>query len=296
MNHTFSEFYLFVHTQLLQSANTHICTNLRGFEGERQGSTRASPRRGAWGEGGAARSDRTCRRRASCAALWLGERVVHALAGYLRSRLLCLSALGDCPWSSHAQEAACRALGVPPPSTRGRDPDFPPSSRGCQRSAVNHREQAERGTRGCAQQQTRRRGEPLLASNMAHGRRALSENGGSANKPRASSRSSRKGAALPLKFFNVKTSERFVFKRKDKRCLTLSPRSSLIPVFIHFSDFFPDLVQATLTKCKALILGCERVVILRPNQVLPRAACRCGEHECVYSVLRLAGTGVGDRT
>jgi hypothetical protein len=81
------------------------------------------------------------------------------------------------------------------------------------------------------------------------------------SKPRASV------AALPLKFFNVKTSERFVFKRRDKRCLTLPPRSSLIPVFIHFSDFFPDLVQATLSKCKALILGCERVVILKPNQV-----------------------------
>jgi len=156
--------------------------------------------------------------------------------------------------------------------------------------AVNHREQAERGNARLS-----RPGEKLLPSNMAHGRRVLSENGGSANKPRASSRGSRKGAALPLKFFNVKTSERFVFKRRDKRCLTLSPRSSLIPVFIHFSDFFPDLVQATLTKCKALILGCERVVILRPNQVLLRAACRC-EHECVPRVLFRAGAGVGART
>jgi hypothetical protein len=105
---------------------------------------------------------------------------------------------------------------------------------------------------------------------MANGRRALSENGGAANKPRGSRSGSRKAAAaLPLKFFNVKTSERFVFKRRDKRCLTLSPRSSLIPVFIHFSDFFPDLVQATLTKCKALILGCEHVVILKPNQGKP---------------------------
>jgi len=43
----------------------------------------------------------------------------------------------------------------------------------------------------------------------------------------------------------------------------------LIPVFIHFSDFFPDIVHATLTKCKALILGCERVVILKPNQGKP---------------------------
>lgn len=60
-----------------------------------------------------------------------------------------------------------------------------------------------------------------------------------------------------------------MFKRRDKRCLTLPPRSSLIPVFIHFSDFFPDLVQATLSKCKALILGAERVVILKPNQGKP---------------------------
>ena len=104
--------------------------------------------------------------------------------------------------------------------------------------------------------------------NMAHGRRTLSENGGGANKQRSSARGSRKSAvALPLKFFNVKTSERFVFKRRDKKCLTLSPRSSLIPVFIHFSDFFPEIVQATLTRCKALILGCERVVILKPNLV-----------------------------
>jgi hypothetical protein len=101
---------------------------------------------------------------------------------------------------------------------------------------------------------------------MAHGRRTVMDNGSATQKQRTS-RGSRKGAALPLKFFNVKTSERFVFKRRDKRCLTLPPRSSLIPVFIHFSDFFPDLVQATLSKCKALILGCERVVILKPNQV-----------------------------
>lgn len=118
---------------------------------------------------------------------------------------------------------------------------------------------------------------------MAHGRRALSENGGGANKQRAA-RGSRKGsAALPLKFFNVKTSERFVFKRRDKKCLTLSPRSSLIPVFIHFSDFFPEIVQATLTKCKALILGCERVVILKPNQVgllQPRNTMTCTYLTC----------------
>ena len=101
---------------------------------------------------------------------------------------------------------------------------------------------------------------------MAHGRRTVMDNGSATQKQRTS-RGSRKVAALPLKFFNVKTSERFVFKRRDKRCLTLPPRSSLIPVFIHFSDFFPDLVQATLSKCKALILGCERVVILKPNQV-----------------------------
>lgn len=56
--------------------------------------------------------------------------------------------------------------------------------------------------------------------------------------------------AQPLKFFNVKTSERFVFRRRDKKCLTLPPRSSLIPVFIHFSDIFPDLVQSTLSKCR----------------------------------------------
>mmetsp|Transcript_60779 Transcript_60779/g.143396 ORF Transcript_60779/g.143396 Transcript_60779/m.143396 type:complete len:389 (+) Transcript_60779:197-1363(+) len=71
--------------------------------------------------------------------------------------------------------------------------------------------------------------------------------------------------ALPLKFFNVKSSERFVFKRRDRRCLTLSPRSSLIPVFIHFSDMFPELVQATLSKCKSLISSCSRVVLVRPN-------------------------------
>ena len=104
---------------------------------------------------------------------------------------------------------------------------------------------------------------------MAHGRRVLAENGASANRQRASRSGKGKAAALPLKFFNVRTSERFVFKRRDKRCLTLSPRSSLIPVFIHFSDFFPDLVQATLANCKALILGCERVVILKPNQGKP---------------------------
>ena len=101
---------------------------------------------------------------------------------------------------------------------------------------------------------------------MAHGRRTVMDNGSATQKQRTS-RGSRKGAALSLKFFNVKTSERFVFKRRDKRCLTLPPRSNLIPVFIHFSDFFPDLVQTTLSKCKALILGCERVVILKPNQV-----------------------------
>jgi len=72
--------------------------------------------------------------------------------------------------------------------------------------------------------------------------------------------------ASPLKFFNVKSAERFVFKRRDRRCLTLSPRSSLIPVFIHFSDMFPELVQATLAKCKSLISSCSRVVLVRPNQ------------------------------
>ncbi len=112
---------------------------------------------------------------------------------------------------------------------------------------------------------------------MATGRRTVMDTGSATQKQRTS-RGSRKGAALPLKFFNVKTSERFVFKRRDKRCLTLPPRSSLIPVFIHFSDFFPDLVQATLSKCKALILGCERVVILKPNQVCSvplRPLCTC---------------------
>mmetsp|Transcript_1484 Transcript_1484/g.3031 ORF Transcript_1484/g.3031 Transcript_1484/m.3031 type:complete len:372 (-) Transcript_1484:255-1370(-) len=72
--------------------------------------------------------------------------------------------------------------------------------------------------------------------------------------------------AIPLKYFNIRSAERFVFKRRDKRCLTLSPRSSLIPVFIHFSDIFPELVQSTLSKCKTLISACPRVVLLRPNQ------------------------------
>mmetsp|Transcript_76311 Transcript_76311/g.111774 ORF Transcript_76311/g.111774 Transcript_76311/m.111774 type:complete len:166 (+) Transcript_76311:430-927(+) len=105
---------------------------------------------------------------------------------------------------------------------------------------------------------------------MAHGRRVLADNGGAANKQRTAKKEKKVAAALPLKFFNVKTSERFVFKRRDKKCLTLSPRSSLIPVFIHFSDFFPDLVQATLVKCRALIKECERVVILKPNQGKPQ--------------------------
>jgi len=108
------------------------------------------------------------------------------------------------------------------------------------------------------------------SEDLAHGRRVLADNGGAANKQRTAKKEKKIAAALPLKFFNVKTSERFVFKRRDKKCLTLSPRSSLIPVFIHFSDFFPDLVQATLVKCRALIKACERVVILKPNQVKSR--------------------------
>jgi len=59
-----------------------------------------------------------------------------------------------------------------------------------------------------------------------------------------------KEAAQPLKFFNVKASERFVFRRRDKRCLTLPSKTSLVPVFIHFSDIFPDVVQDTLKSCR----------------------------------------------
>ena len=71
--------------------------------------------------------------------------------------------------------------------------------------------------------------------------------------------------ALPLKYFNVKTTERFVFKRRDRRCLLLSPKSSLIPVFIHFSDIFPDQVQSTLIKCRDIIAACPRVLLLKPS-------------------------------
>jgi hypothetical protein len=78
-------------------------------------------------------------------------------------------------------------------------------------------------------------------------------------------KASRSIKALPLKYFNVKTTERFVFKRRDKRCLLLSPKSSLIPVFIHFSDIFPDQVQSTLSKCRDIIAACPRVLLLKPS-------------------------------
>jgi hypothetical protein len=80
---------------------------------------------------------------------------------------------------------------------------------------------------------------------------ASKPNMASVTKPRkAGTGKAARKAAQPLKFFNVKASERFVFRRRDKRCLTLPSKTSLVPVFIHFSDIFPDVVQDTLKSCR----------------------------------------------
>jgi len=82
---------------------------------------------------------------------------------------------------------------------------------------------------------------------------------------KAARKAATKEAAQPLKFFNVKASERFVFRRRDKRCLTLPSKTSLVPVFIHFSDFWPDVVQDTLKSCRKLIQKCPAVFLLKPS-------------------------------
>eukprot|EP00960_Hanusia_phi_P064583 765834-Hanusia_phi.AAC.1 len=76
----------------------------------------------------------------------------------------------------------------------------------------------------------------------------------------------RPAAVAPLKFFNMRTCERFVFKRRDKRCLTLPPRSSIVPALIHFSDLYPDVVHAVLDKCREVIEDCQKVFVLKPRQ------------------------------
>eukprot|EP00284_Hemiselmis_tepida_P009063 CAMPEP_0174928454 /NCGR_PEP_ID=MMETSP1355-20121228/23542_1 /TAXON_ID=464990 /ORGANISM="Hemiselmis tepida, Strain CCMP443" /LENGTH=313 /DNA_ID=CAMNT_0016174615 /DNA_START=57 /DNA_END=995 /DNA_ORIENTATION=- len=96
--------------------------------------------------------------------------------------------------------------------------------------------------------------------------KAKSVGGASRRKPAKARILKRKGIkAAPLKFFNVRASERFVFRRRDKKTLTHPPRSSLVPVFIHFSDIFPDLVQSTLDNCRALIEKCPVVYVLKPS-------------------------------
>ena len=69
-----------------------------------------------------------------------------------------------------------------------------------------------------------------------------------------------------MKFFNMRACERFVFKRRDKRCLTLPPRSSIVPALIHFSDLYPDVIHCMLEKCKEVIVDCEKVFLLKPRQ------------------------------
>jgi len=88
---------------------------------------------------------------------------------------------------------------------------------------------------------------------------------GGATRRKAPAKPRKSGKAAPLKFFNVRASERFVFRRRDKKTLTHPPRSSLVPVFIHFSDIFPELVQTTLNNCRALIEKCPVVYVLKPS-------------------------------
>ena len=84
---------------------------------------------------------------------------------------------------------------------------------------------------------------------------------------RPGSRGGKKGAA-PLRFFNIRQTEKFVFRRRSRRCLVQPPRSSLIPAFIHFSDMFPDQVQGALNKCKAIIARSPRVYLVSKEEVV----------------------------
>lgn len=75
-----------------------------------------------------------------------------------------------------------------------------------------------------------------------------------------------------IKFFSLKKSERFAFKKRDAAFLPTRerfPRGSLIPVFVFYSDFFPELVQSALSKCVDVIKKCPHVFMLVPSTIAP---------------------------